>query len=121
MSSRKSLGAYDAGAAYFGVQLRHIHEGTGFRAGEGGFDMKDIAMHAGVQASTVSRLINGVRINPYLDTILRVAIAFDIEPGALLPTLSDLKAMVAVRTPDPGLVKPKAQDRSRTDPHGSDS
>lgn len=91
---RGDLGPYEAAASYFGVQLLHIHEGTGFREGKGGFEMKDIAMHAGIQASSVSRLIRGARVNPYLDTVLRIACAFDVEPAALLPSLSDLKAMV---------------------------
>lgn len=94
MTPRGDLGPFDAAASYFGVQLRHIHEGTGFRDGFGGYDLKDIGMHAGIQASTVYRLIRGARVNPYLDTILRIAHAFDIEPGTLLPNLSDLKTMV---------------------------
>ena len=94
MTPHGDLGPFDAAAAYFGVQLRHIHEGTGFRDGFGGYDLKDIGMHAGIQASTVYRLIRGARVNPHLDTILRIAHAFDVEPGVLLPSLSDLKIMV---------------------------
>jgi DNA-binding XRE family transcriptional regulator len=89
------LGPFEAGTAYFGVQLRHINEGTGFRTAEGGFDQKTIARHAHLQTSTISRLVRGARANPYLDTVLRIAHAFDIEPAELMPSLAELKAMVA--------------------------
>lgn len=92
--SQADIGPYDGAASYFGVQLRHIQEGTGFRSGQSGYDLQDIGMHAGIQASTVYRLVRGGRINPHLDTILRIAHAFDIEPAVLLPSLADLKAMV---------------------------
>lgn len=98
---QKDMGPFDAAASYFGVQLLHIHEGTGFRTGQQGFDLQDIGMHAGIQASTVYRLIRGGRINPHLDTILRIADAFDIEPAELLPSLADLKAMVAAARAKP--------------------
>lgn len=77
---------FEAAAGYFGAWLQSkLDEGL---------TRKDIAMQIKVQASTVGRLIGGDRTNPYLETVLRTAHAFQVEPSTILPSLEELNAMV---------------------------
>ena len=78
--------AFEAATCFFGAKLQEIMDT--------GLSRRDIAEAAHLQTSTVSRLINGARLNPALGTVLRVAHAFDKEPGDLMPTLAELKQMV---------------------------
>jgi len=78
---------FEAATSYFGAWLQSkLDEGL---------TRKDIAQKINVQASTVGRLIGGSRVNPYLDTVLRTAHAFQVEPSELMPSLEDLNKMVA--------------------------
>ena len=79
--------AFEAATAYFGAKLREILDTGATRT--------DIAMKIGIQGSTVGRLISGARVNALLETVLRTAHAYDMEPSELMPSLSELKAMVA--------------------------
>ncbi len=77
---------FDAATGYFGAWLQgKVDEG---------FTRKDVAMKVGVQASTVGRLMSGSRSNPYLDTLLRAAYAFQVEPAEMMPKLAELNEMV---------------------------
>ncbi len=81
------LDPFESATAYFGASLRQILDT--------GVTRQDMGHRIKVQTSTVSRLINGSRLNPMLSTVLRTAYAYDMEPATLMPTLAELKAMVA--------------------------
>lgn len=53
--------------------------------------LRELASRAALQPSTLSRLENGERSQPTLETVLRVAYALQVEPKHLLPDLSDMK------------------------------
>ena len=59
-----------------------------------GLTLQTVADMTGTQASTISRLARGDRSNPYIDTVLRIALAFNREPASLLPTLEQLRSIV---------------------------
>ena len=82
----RDLGPFEAAVSKFGATLQELLNT--------GITRQDIAERCGLQPSTVSRLINGSRQNAYVETVLRVAYAFDIEPAVMLPTLAELKLMV---------------------------
>ena len=77
---------FQAAASHFGAKLQELMDT--------GLTRSDIAERCGVQTSTISRLINGSRVNAYVETVLRVSYAFEIEPGILLPSLDEIKLMV---------------------------
>jgi len=80
------LDPFESATAYFGASLRQILDT--------GVTRQDMGQRIKVQTSTISRLINGSRLNPMLSTVLRTAHAYGMEPAALMPSLAELRAMV---------------------------
>lgn len=56
-----------------------------------GLTLRELASRCGLQPSTLSRLENGDRSQPTLETVLRVSWSLHVEPRHLLPDLSDME------------------------------
>lgn len=52
----------------------------------------ELAEEAGLQSSTISRLLRYTR-SPNIDTALRICLALGVEPAAMLPSLAALKKL----------------------------
>lgn len=70
--------------SYFAEMVKETREGQDMT-------MHALAKRAGLQTSTVSRIESRERVQPTLETILRVSWALQVSPKHFLPDLVDMK------------------------------
>lgn len=85
-----------------------------YRTAHPGSSLRDVAARAGVTAAMLSNYETGNAV-PSLDSLFKLAIAINLTPGKLLPTLTKLKR-TALRHSRNGQAPPRLHRRQLATP-----
>lgn len=89
---------------FFAQRLQSLREAAGL-------SQQDLAVRADLSMSLVSKMEQGKKADPRLSTLLALAGALDLSPGALLEALAPPAEEAAEPEPDSEAKKPKKKKK----------